>query len=199
MFTKNEDLHGSAPDSSKVALLIIDMINDFNFEDGDQLLNNSLQICENIHALKQNAKKLNIPVLYVNDNFGKWKSDFKLLVKHCIGENSKGKKITQLLHPDDEDYVVLKPKHSGFFSTTLDVLLKYLQTERLILTGITTDICVFFTANDAYMRDFQLFVPSDCVAAVHEHQHKNALENIQRILKADISVFSNIDLTKLKL
>lgn len=196
MLKKNRDLNGSAPDENKLAILIIDMINDFNFEDGKVLLSHAEKIAKNILQLKKIARDKKIPIIYVNDNFGKWKSDFKILVDHCISENTPGKKIAQMLKPDQEDYFVLKPKHSGFFSTTLEILLEHLNTETLILTGITTDICVLFTANDAYMRDYKIVIPFDCVAAVTESQHTKALENIARATKAEILPFKNLNLEK---
>jgi nicotinamidase-related amidase len=197
MNKKNKDLHGSAPDNSKAALLIIDMINDFNFPDGETLFVKSLSIAENILALKQKVKEADIPVIYVNDNFGRWKSNFNILVDHCIHDNSIGKPIAKILRPDEEDYFVLKPKHSGFYSTTLDLLLEYLNVETLILTGITSDICIFFTANDAYMRDYKIIIPSDCTTAISEKHHLTALENMSRITRATILPFQELDLKKL--
>ena len=100
-------------------------------------------------------------MVYVNDNFGRWKSDFRRTVEHCA-QHGRGTEVVELLRPEENDYFVLKPKHSGFFSTTLETLLRYLETQTLILTGIAGNFCVLFTANDAYMRDFNLFVPLDC-------------------------------------
>lgn len=194
---KNDDLHGNAPDDSKIALLIIDMICDFNFDNGAQLCNNAGLIAKNIATLKEEARKAGVPVIYVNDNFGKWQSDFKKLLRHSLEKSSRGRSIAEDLKPDDEDYFVLKPKHSGFFSTTLDVLLKYLGAETLILTGVTTDICILFTANDAYMRDFRLLIPSDCVAAQDEQTSEKTLEYMKRILDADTRPSAKIDFSRL--
>jgi nicotinamidase-related amidase len=195
---KNKDLHGNAPEKSDVALLIIDVISDFDFEDGDKLLKNTLPMAEKLASFKKKVKKAQIPVIYVNDNFGKWQSDFKNLLKHCLADSSKGCEIADLLKPDEDDYFVLKPKHSGFYSTTLDILLEYLAVKTLILTGVTADICILFTANDAYMRDFDLIVPQDCVASVKKDENKHALDYIERVLKADIRPSTKIDLNKLK-
>jgi nicotinamidase-related amidase len=196
--SKNEDLHGSAPDKSKIALLIIDMISDFEFEHGEKLYANSEPIAENIALLRHRAAQSKIPVIYVNDNFGKWQSDFKKLLEHCSDEKMRGNKIVRLLAPTDEDYFVLKPKHSGFFSTTLEVLLEYLGAETLILTGIATNICILFTANDAYMRDFNLIVPRDCVAANEPEQNERTLDFMRDILKADTQPSSEIDFEEMQ-
>jgi len=195
---KNADLHGNAPDKSNVALLLIDVINDFEFESGDKLFKNALPMAKKLAVLREKAKKAGVPVVYVNDNFGKWQSNFHNILEHACHEKVRGAEIAKLLKPDDEDYFVLKPKHSGFFSTTLDILLEYLQCKTLILTGVTTDICILFTANDAYMRDFDLIVPRDCVAAADRKENQYALEHIERVLKADTRLSSKIDFNKLK-
>jgi nicotinamidase-related amidase len=135
--------------------------------------------------LKQRAKKAGVPVIYVNDNFGRWRSDFRRQVTHCLRENSRGHEIVALLQPDEDDYFVLKPKHSGFFSTTLDTLLSYLGARKLILTGIAGNFCVLFTANDAYMRDYDLIIPSDCTASNTAEENRQALVLMKKFLKAD--------------
>ncbi len=197
--SNTEDLHGNAPDKSKVALLLIDVINDFEFEDGAKLFKNALPMARKLAALKEKAKKENVPVIYVNDNFGKWQSNLKNILEHAIHEKVRGSEIVELLKPDEEeDYFVLKPKNSGFYSTTLDILLEHLRCKTLILTGVATDNCILFTANDAYMRDFNLVVPSDCVAAVDAEENKHALKHIKRVLKADTRPSSKIDFEKLK-
>lgn len=183
---KNEDLHGNAPDKADTALLLIDVINDLDFPDSRQLLRFALPMAERLAALKKRAKQRGIPVIYVNDNFGRWRSDFNAQVEHCLKDGVPGKPIASLLRPGADDYFVLKPKHSGFFSTTLDTLLEYLGVKGLVLTGIAANICVLFTANDAYMRDYNLAVPSDCVASNSEEENTYALGQMQKLLKADI-------------
>lgn len=186
MTTKNPDLHGNAPDKASVALLIIDTINDLEFPEGDQLLRHALPMARRIAALKERARQANVPVIYINDNFGRWRSDFNAQVRHCLQDGVRGRPLVELLRPAAEDYFVLKPKHSGFFSTTLDLLLDYLEVQALILTGLAANICVLFTANDAYMRDFQLAVPADCVASNTEEENRHALDQMRKVLKADI-------------
>src|SRR3954466_15852292 len=182
MPAKNEDLHGNVPDKAAVALLLIDVINDLEFENGEQLLRHALPAARKIAELKERARAAKVPVIYVNDNFGRWQSDFKKLLEHCLAEDVRGRPVAELLKPDeDADYFVLKPKHSGFFSTTLDILLDYLQVKTLVLTGLTGDICVLFTASDAYMRDFHLYVPADCVASADPEENEHALEHMRRV------------------
>ncbi|MES2766310.1 MAG: isochorismatase family cysteine hydrolase [Bacteroidota bacterium] len=196
MPAKNKDLHGSAPDKSPVALLLIDVINDMEFDDGDKLLANALPAARKIAVLKRKARKAGIPVIYVNDNFGKWRSDFNKLVEHCLKSGVRGEPVVKLLKPNKNDYFVLKPKHSGFFDTSLEILLKYLEVKTLIMAGFAGNICVLFTANDAYMYDFKLFVPSDCCASNEVLDNDYALKQIEGLLKADIRPSDEIDLTK---
>ena len=193
----SHDLHGSAPDKSGAALLLIDVINDFDFPEGDELLRLARPVGKNIAALKKRVKAAGIPCVYVNDNFGKWQSDFKKLVARCTAKDAKGKDFVKLLVPDDDDYFVLKPKHSGFYSTTLDLLLTHLNAKNLILTGIAGNNCVLFTANDAYMRDFKVFVPEDCVVSNTEEENRYALKQMETVLKADTSPSQQLDLKAL--
>jgi nicotinamidase-related amidase len=186
MRERNEDLHGNAPDKADVALLLIDVINDLDFPEGEQLLQHALPMAKRLVALKRRAKDAGLPVIYANDNFGRWRSDFSAQVEHCLQDGTRGKPIAELLRPGEDDYFVLKPKHSGFFSTTLDILLDHLQVHTVILTGMAANICVLFTANDAYMRDFFLMVPEDCVASNTEEETRHALEEMRTVLKADI-------------
>jgi nicotinamidase-related amidase len=181
----NDDLHGNAPDKCEVALILIDVINDLDFPEADLLLQHALPMAHRIAALKHRAKQDGIPVVYVNDNFGRWRSNFKAQVDHCLQDGVTGRPIVELLKPDQDDYFVLKPKHSGFFSTTLDTLLRYLEVHCVILTGLAANICVLFTANDAYMRDFRIVVPEDCVASNTLQENSHALAQMRKVLKAD--------------
>ena len=197
MPSKNHDLHGNAPDRSSVALVLIDVINDLEFDGGEELLNKALPAAEAIARLKRRATELRIPVIYANDNFGRWRSDFREVVEHVRGDGVRGAPLAELLAPDPDNYFVLKPKHSAFFATTMDTLLEYLGTRTLILTGLTGEICVLFTATDAYMRDFRLFAPADCIASIRDENNEQALDYMRRILKVDTSPSEELDLEAL--
>jgi nicotinamidase-related amidase len=188
----NQDLHGNVPDNSSVVLLMIDLINDFEFDGANEMFANTLAIAKPIANLKKKAKLAGIPVIYVNDNFGKWQSDFRKLVDHCLKDNVRGKPIAELLRPDEQDYFVLKPKHSAFYSTSLELLLRYLKAHTLILTGIAGNICVLFTANDGYMRDFDLVIPQDCIASETEADNQHAIAYMSKVLKADTRLSTEI-------
>ena len=182
----SHDLHGSAPDNSPAALLIIDMINDLEFEDGEKLDQPARAAAERIARLKARCKRAGIAVIYCNDNFGRWRSDFREVVNRVQNDGVRGQPLADLLAPENDDYFVLKPKHSAFFETTLETLLRYLGSQRLILTGITGDICVLITASDAYMRDYEIYVPVDCIASVEASENQHAIEYMERVLKACI-------------
>ena len=198
MPARNPDLHGSAPDKSDVALLLIDVINDLDFPEANQLLRYARPMAKKLLRLKKRAKKAGVPVIYVNDNFGRWRSDFRRQVVHCLRESSRGHEIVALLRPDEDDYFVLKPKHSGFFSTTLETLLRYLGSKKLILTGIAGNFCVLFTANDAYMRDYELIIPSDCTVSNTAVENRQALALMRKFLKADTRSSTKLRLVRAK-
>lgn len=193
----SEDLHGNTPDDASVALLIIDMLNDFAFPDGEALLQSALQAAERIAPLASRARAVGIPVIYANDNFGRWRSDFRQVVGHVLDGDSGGQSIAALLHPRPEDYFVLKPKHSAFYATPLDLLLQHLGCERLILSGLSTEQCVLVTAGEAHTRGFELHVPADCVAGASQEASRQALHLMQRAFGADISLANALDLDAL--
>jgi nicotinamidase-related amidase len=191
---KNKDLHGSAPDKSETVLLIVDVINDLDFPEANQLLRFVPAMSRKLARLKERAKQAGLPVIYVNDNFGRWRSDFRQQIEYC--SHGPARRLVERLRPVEDDYFVLKPKHSGFFSTTLETLLRYLGSQRLIITGIAGNYCVLFTANDAYMRDYDLIIPSDCTISNTARENREALALMKIFLKADTRLSTQIRLPK---
>ena len=149
--------------SEATALLLIDVINDLAFDGSGPLIEQAEPMARRLMALKRKAADAGVPVIYINDNFGKWRSDFRQTVAHCVAISSPGRRVSLRLRPTKRDYFVLKPKHSGFFDTTLDTLLGALRIRRVIVTGIAGNICVLFTANDA------LHARTEAVRAVRLH------------------------------
>lgn len=192
MPAKNPDLHGNVPENSPVVLLLIDVINDMEFPGAEKLVKQAVPMARRLAALKKRARKAKVPAIYVNDNFGRWQSDFHRVVEHCLNDGVRGEEVARLLQPEADDYFVLKPKHSAFYATTLDTLLQYLGAKTLILTGIAGNICILFSANDAYMRDFNIIVPSDCVASNTKKENDNALAQIRKVLKGDVRLSSRV-------
>ena len=182
---------------NRVALLLIDFINDFEFEGGDRLLPTALDAARATAELSRRARRSGVPVIYGNDNFGRWRSDFKQLLDHCLRGDTRGRPIARLLQPEEEDYFVLKPKHSAFHSTSLEILLEHLGAETLVLTGVQGDFCVMLTAHDAYMQDFKLLVPEDCVATDPEADNRFALAHLEKVCKAKIAASAQVDFARI--
>lgn len=177
---------------NKQALIIIDMINDFHFKHGKQLLQATKDILPNILHMKKYANAHNLPIIYVNDHYRLWKADLNLIYQHCL--NKDNKQVLEAILPEKDDYFLIKPKHSGFHQTALQALLAELHVKEVILTGIAGNICVLFTANDAYMREYKLAVPSDCTASNDFNDNKYALLMMENVLQADVtpsSAYSN--------
>jgi nicotinamidase-related amidase len=170
---------------SRAVLLLIDVINRFEFDGGQALFRAARPVARRIVALKERAARAGMPVVYVNDNFGRWRSDFRAIVDHCLRNDARGRDIVRRLAPTAQDYFVLKPSNSAFYASVLETLLRHFGAETLLLTGVATDNCVLFTAHDAYLRGFRLFVPRDCVAAETSARNTRALQIIARTMKAD--------------
>ena len=183
---------------SSVALLMIDVVNDLDFPGNSEVLRDAPRMARRLSQLKKRAKEHGVACVYVNDNFGLWRSDFAAIVEQCQ-KTKAGRRVVDSVPPQKDDYFVLKPTHSGFYSTCLDVLLKYIGARKLIVTGISTNICVMFTAIDAYMRGFELFVPSDCVISNSRQSSKYALVQMQETLKAWVGNSRNLPWTEWKM
>lgn len=191
----------SAPDASersRVALLLIDVINDFEHEDGGRLFEHALPASERIAALARDARAAGVPVLYVNDNFGHWRDDFDTVVAHCCRPDARGREIVERLKPEEDDYFVLKPKHSAFFATSLETLLGHLGADVLVLAGYAGDICVLATAIDAHMRGYDLIVPSDATASVDPQDTEYALAYVRRVFGAETPPVEDLDFAVLQ-
>jgi nicotinamidase-related amidase len=191
------NLRGKHEPQSSVVLLLIDVINDMEFEGGDKLLRQARPMAGALSRLRSRAKAAGIPVIYVNDNCGQWRSDFRKTIAHCLDDGVRGEPIARLLLPDDDDYFVLKPKSSAFFDTTLQTLLQHLGAEHLILTGVAADVCILFSANDAHLRDYRIIVPSDCVASNTRRETEQALRNLVKTTQTRVVVSSRLDLKSL--
>lgn len=176
------------------ALLLIDLINHFEFPGSEQLLRAARPVAAAAAQLKERCAKHQVPVIYVNDNFGRWRSDLRSLVRHCVRPQAVGRDLVAQIKPSPNDYFVLKPQNSAFYSTVLETLLRHLGVSTVILCGLATDNCVLFSAHDAYLRKFNLFVPRDGCAAESTRAHRNALELIARNTKADLRIASKIPL-----
>jgi nicotinamidase-related amidase len=168
------------------ALLLIDVINHFEFPDGERLLRQARRIAAPLARLKQRARRARVPAIYVNDNFGRWRSDRDHLLRYCLRREAAGREFVDALRPDERDHFVLKPMHSAFYQTPLDALLRDLGASSLILTGLATNSCILVTAHDGNMRNFEVVVPSDCCAARSPREHRQALAHVQAMASAKV-------------
>lgn len=182
---------------SPAALILIDVINHFEFPDGDKILRHALTIAPALARLKKNARRAGIPTIYVNDNFGQWRSDMAKLVAYSMRPDALGKAFVECLQPDGEDYFVLKPMHSAFYQTPLDVLLTHLGASTLILAGLATNSCILCTAHDANMREYKIILPPDCCAARSRREHNRALENMASMASARVASSRSLRLSQL--
>jgi nicotinamidase-related amidase len=187
MSDTKHDPHGLAPDRSATVLIILDLISDFSLEGGKKIARAALPVARRIARLKARAKTAGVSVVYVNDAVGRWRSDFPAMVRHCLRERAYGRAVVEAIAPVSDDYCVLKPKHSGFFATPLDTVLRLLGAKRLVLTGVSSNQCVLFTANDAYVREFELLIPSDCISARSPKDTRLALEHFRSVLRANVT------------
>jgi nicotinamidase-related amidase len=164
--------------------LLIDMVNPLDFRGSDLLAPRALRAAEHIAAFKRRLREAGVPTVYVNDNFGQWQVSFRELVEQYRRQPFPAQ-LLQHIAPEAGDHFILKPMHSGFYGTSLDVLLGVWNVRRLILTGVAGNICVLFTANDAHMRRYDLIVPADCVASESDHDNTWALDQMDRVLGAN--------------
>jgi nicotinamidase-related amidase len=176
----------------KTALLLIDWINDFAFPGHEGLLAAAKVAAQPTAALAERARGAGVPVIYVNDNFGAWRSSFSDVIDRC--QRGPGHEIVELLHPRDDDFFVLKPKHSGFLHTPLELLLDQLECGRLVVTGLAGNICVLFTAHDAHMRDFRVAAARDCTASNTKRDNDFALDQLAVVIHAELELAAAIDL-----
>ena len=187
---------GTVFPSARTALLLIDVINLFDFPGGRSFARRALPAARRIAALRERAHRARVPVLYVNDNFGYWRSDFRSLVEICAKENMPGTEIATLLKPARQDFFVLKPHLSGFHETPLAQLLASGDVRTVVLTGFATEICVFFTAADAHMRDYRVVVPGDCVASEHDAERRHALGQMRKLFDAPHTASARVRLIR---
>jgi nicotinamidase-related amidase len=190
-------LSAHAPHHSPAVLILIDVINHFEFPDGEKVLRQALPMAPRLARLKKRAHAAGMSTIYVNDNFGQWRTDVAKLLDYCVRPEAIGKVFVEQLRPDKDDYFVLKPMHSGFYQTPLEVLLRYLDASTLVLAGLTTNSCIICTAHDAKMREFELYVPSDCSASRTAKEHRQAIEHIRMMTDARVAESGSLRLNEI--
>jgi nicotinamidase-related amidase len=168
------------------ALLIIDCINDLEFPGGEKVLPWAMKLAPRLTRFRGSARRAGMPVIYANDNYKLWHGRFDDVYAHCTRAGARGRELSRKLKPSKADCVVLKPRHSAFFATSLVPLLEDFGVRRVILSGIATNLCVLFTAHDAHMHRYPVVVLSDCCAAESDFDHDVALKQLERFCGATI-------------
>jgi nicotinamidase-related amidase len=166
------------------AVIVTDMLNAYDFEEGDDLARNVEKALPNIHELIDRAKAEDVPIIYVNDNYGDWNSSQEELYEKALaGEHPE---LVESIKPPDEASFVIKARHSIFYQTPLEYLLKQREIDRIVLVGQVTEQCILYSALDAYVRELDVAVPADAVAHIHEDLAEAALKMMKTNMSADV-------------
>jgi nicotinamidase-related amidase len=180
----------------KCALLIVDVFNTFAFEGAEPVIESAERVSETIAGLIDEAHRRDMPIVYVNDNYGNWQWERADLIRHMTAPENKGRAIARRLAPRDDDYLLFKPQFSAFYATNLPALLPRLGVTRLVVTGIAADICVLFTAADAHMREYDLWIPADAVAGTSDERIGWALGIMRDSMGAEVRSTAEVGLTE---
>jgi nicotinamidase-related amidase len=170
---------------SPTVLLLVDVINPLDFPGARRLEPQALAAARAIARFKPRARRAGWMCVYANDNYGQWRSDFREVLASCEERGGVAGEIARMLAPEADDLVILKPRQSAFFATPLDLVLGQMHTQRLVVAGLSTDICVQLSAMDADLRGYALWVPSDCTAAESPALKRQALGYMARVLDAN--------------
>jgi nicotinamidase-related amidase len=177
---------------SKSALVVIDMLNAYDFEDADRLAENVRETLPNLIALIDRAAERDVPIVYVNDNYGDWNSSAEELLE--TAKRGRFPDLVEAIAPRENVKFVIKGRHSIFYGTPLEYLLKELEVDRVILTGQVTEQCVLYSALDAYVRDLEVAVPRDAVAHIHDDLADAALRMMEVNMSADVEPSADCEL-----
>lgn len=169
---------------SRRVLLLVDFVNTLDFEGAEALAGPAMAAARTAARLRAELARQGVPAVYVNDNFGRWRSDFRHLLAHCRARGGAARRLVHTLRPRAGDLSILKPRHSAFYATPLDLLLRRMGARQLVITGLATDRCVLLSAADAFVRGYRLWVPQDCCAAETPALHEQALAWMRNALQA---------------
>jgi nicotinamidase-related amidase len=177
----------------KSALIVVDMLNSYEHDDAEQLTRNVEKIVEPVSALIERAGDHDVDLIYVNDNYGDWNSSQEELAKRAL-DGARPDLVEPLLPPDGADFVI-KARHTIFYMTPLEYLLGQKEIGHLVLTGQVTEQCILYSALDAYVRHFDVSIPRDGVAHIHERLAKASLEMMERNMSAEITSCADVKLS----
>jgi nicotinamidase-related amidase len=170
--------------------VVVDMLNSYEHDDAEQLTKSVETIVDPLSDLIARSEREGIDIIYVNDNYGDWNSSQEELAEKAM-EGARRDLVAPLLPPDSADFVI-KARHTIFYMTPLEYLLGQKDIDRLVLTGQVTEQCILYSALDAYVRHFQVAVPRDGVAHIHENLAEAAFEMMQRNMDAEITTCAEL-------
>jgi nicotinamidase-related amidase len=165
-------------------LIVIDMLNRYEHDDGDQLMHSVREVVPALAALIGRARQSDMLTVYVNDNHGDWTAGRSQLAHWALG-GADPSVIEPILPHDDAPFLV-KARHSAFYETQLEYLLRHASIDRVVLTGQVTEQCILYSALDAYIRHFEVVIARDAVAHIHEDLADAALRMMKRNMRACI-------------
>ena len=171
--------------STEVALLIVDMVDDFVSRDGMMYVSGAEEIVPAIKRMSDEARSAKSPVIYICDSYGESDTGFGTWSRQSQ-DRPPGTEIVPRLSPAPSDFVVRKHQYSNPFSADLGMLLKELEVTRLVLTGTTLDVCIYFIAREAHREGYQIIVPRGCVVALSESDEGATLKQIEQLFDAEI-------------
>jgi nicotinamidase-related amidase len=166
------------------ALLVVDMLNRYDHEDAEPLRDSAREVVPVIADLVARAKDDNMLIVYVNDNHGDWNMGRGGLTRWAL-EGEDPSLVEPIAPPKDLPFLV-KARHSAFYATQLEYLLRQEGIDRVILTGQVTEQCILYTALDAYIRHFDVVVPHDAVAHIHADLAEAALRMMETNMRAEV-------------
>jgi nicotinamidase-related amidase len=169
----------------KTALVVVDMLNSYEHDDAEPLIRSVREVLPRIASLIERARSEGVEVIYVNDNYGAWNQGRSELVDRVSAGPHRD--LVEPIVPDEETDFVVKARHSIFYETPLEYLLRTAEIERIVLVGQVTEQCILYSALDAYIRHFEVVVPPDAVAAIHPDLHEAALKMMQVNMDAELT------------
>ncbi len=176
----------------KSALIVIDMLNEYDHEDADVLVDAVRDVLPAMQRLVARAQRERTPVVYVNDNYGDWAAGRPELTDRAIA--GRGGDVVEPIAPDDGTWFIAKARHSIFYETQLEYLLREHEVERVVLVGQVTEQCILYSALDAYVRRLQVAVPRDAVASIDADLADAALRMMERNMQAEVTTSDDVEL-----
>lgn len=168
------------------ALIVIDMLNPYGHEDAEPLMDSVSNMLPSLQELTQRAPDAGLLTVYVNDNHGDWSAGPKKIVRRAL--DGAAPSLVEPIVPDEDTPFIVKARHSVFYQTLLEYVLRREDVDRLILAGQVTEQCILYSALDAYVRHFEFVVPRHAVAHIHEDLAAAALRMMEENMRGRVTM-----------